>query len=111
MPEPIEPLGYCAEEQDGDPVRIGAPNDARDMKSSLVGPDEFELQRTSHGPLVNGTTYTPFGAYGANTGEKNSKEAADQLMTDMRKDSKPRAEFLTSIVGISVSPTPSTREG
>jgi len=47
--------------------------------------------------LGTGTTYTPLGAYSANTGEKNCKEAADQLMTDMRKDSKQQlAEFLTA---------------
>ena len=31
--------------------------------------------------LGTGTTYTPFGAYGGNTGEKGCKEAATQLMT------------------------------
>jgi hypothetical protein len=48
MPEPIEPLGYSAEEQDGDPVRISAPNDARGMKPLPVGLDEFELQRRAN---------------------------------------------------------------
>lgn len=44
--------------------------------------------------LGTGTTYTPFGAYGGNTGEKECKEAVVQLMTDMRKDSKQLGEFL-----------------
>lgn len=43
-----------------------------------------------------GTTYTPFGAYGANAGEKDCKEAINQLMTDMRKDAKRLGEFLKS---------------
>ena len=46
--------------------------------------------------LGTGTTYTPFGAYGGNTGEKACKEAATQLMTDMSKDAKQLAEFLKS---------------
>jgi hypothetical protein len=44
--------------------------------------------------LGTGTTYTPFGAYGGNTGEKECKEAATQLMTDMSKDAKQMSEFL-----------------
>jgi hypothetical protein len=44
--------------------------------------------------LGTGTTYTPFGAYGGNTGEKECKEAADQLMTNMGKDGKQMSEFL-----------------
>jgi len=44
--------------------------------------------------LGTGTTYTPFGAYGGNTGERECKEAVTQLMTDMRKDSKQLGEFL-----------------
>ncbi len=43
-----------------------------------------------------GTTYTPFGAYGANASEKDCKEAVTQLMTDMRKDAKRLGEFLKS---------------
>jgi hypothetical protein len=43
-----------------------------------------------------GTTYTPFGAYGGNTGEKECKEAITQLMTDMKKDAKQLGEFLKS---------------
>ncbi len=46
--------------------------------------------------LGTGTTYTPFGAYGGNTGEKECKEAAAQLMTDMKKDAKQLGEFLRS---------------
>jgi hypothetical protein len=46
--------------------------------------------------LGTGTTYTPFGAYGGNMGEKACKEAATQLMTDMSKDAKQLAEFLKS---------------
>jgi hypothetical protein len=46
--------------------------------------------------LGTGTTYTPFGAYGGNTGEKDCKEAAAQLMTDMKKDAKQLGEFLRS---------------
>lgn len=44
--------------------------------------------------LGTGTTYTPFGAYGATTGERNCKEAVSQLMTDMQKDAKQMGEFL-----------------
>ena len=44
--------------------------------------------------LGTGTTYTPFGAYGGQTGEKECKEAAAQLMTDMNKDTKQLSEFL-----------------
>lgn len=44
--------------------------------------------------LGTGTTYTPFGAYGGNTGERECKEAVAQLMTDMRKDTKQLGEFL-----------------
>jgi len=46
--------------------------------------------------LGTGTTYTPFGAYGASTGEQACKEAVTQLMTAMRKDSKQLTEFLKS---------------
>lgn len=46
--------------------------------------------------LGTGTTYTPFGAYGGTTGEKECKEAANQLMADMRKDAKQLGEFLKS---------------
>jgi hypothetical protein len=44
--------------------------------------------------LGTGTTYTPFGAYGGNTAEKECQEGPAQLMTDMRKDSKQLGEFL-----------------
>jgi hypothetical protein len=44
--------------------------------------------------LGTGTTYTPFGAYGGNTAEKDCKEAATQLMTNMGKDAKQMSEFL-----------------
>ena len=44
--------------------------------------------------LGTGTTYTPFGAYGGNAGERECKAAATQLMTDMSKDAKQLAEFL-----------------
>ena len=44
--------------------------------------------------LGTGTTYTPFVAYGANTGEKECKEAVAQLMTDMSKDAMKLSEFL-----------------
>jgi len=46
--------------------------------------------------LGTGTTYTPFGAYGGATGEKDCKEAANQLMTEMRKDARLLGEFLKS---------------
>lgn len=46
--------------------------------------------------LGTGTTYTPFGAYGATTGEKECKEAANQLMANMSKDAKQLSEFLKS---------------
>ena len=44
--------------------------------------------------LGTGATYTPFGAYGGNTGEKECKEGVAQLMSDMRKDAKQMGEFL-----------------
>jgi hypothetical protein len=44
--------------------------------------------------LGTGTTYTPFGAYGGNTGERDCKEAATQMMTNMSKDAKQMSEFL-----------------
>lgn len=44
--------------------------------------------------LGTGTTYTPFGAYGGNTGERECKEAVAQLMTDMKKDAKQMGDFL-----------------
>lgn len=46
--------------------------------------------------LGTGVTYTPFGAYGTNAGEKECKEAVNQLMTNMQKDGKQLAEFLKS---------------
>ncbi|HKW95166.1 MAG TPA: hypothetical protein VJX92_25000 [Methylomirabilota bacterium] len=46
--------------------------------------------------LGTGSTYTPFGAYGASTGERECKEAAAQLMTELRKDAKQLGEFLKS---------------
>ena len=46
--------------------------------------------------LGTGLTYTPFGAYGANTGEKDCKEAVTPLMTDMSKNAKQLGEFLKS---------------
>jgi hypothetical protein len=46
--------------------------------------------------LGTGTTYTPFGAYGGTTSEKDCKEAANQLMADMKKDPKQLGEFLKS---------------
>jgi hypothetical protein len=44
--------------------------------------------------LGTGTTYTPFGAYGGNTGERDCKEAVTRLMTNMGKDTKQMSEFL-----------------
>lgn len=44
--------------------------------------------------LGTGTTYTPFGAYGGPTGEKECKEGVAQLMTEMRKDTKQLGDFL-----------------
>lgn len=44
--------------------------------------------------LGTGTTYTPFGAYGGNTGERECKETAAQTMADLAKDTKQMAEFL-----------------
>jgi hypothetical protein len=46
--------------------------------------------------LGTGATYTPFGAFGASSGEKDCKEAITQLMTDMRKDAKQVGDFLKS---------------
>ncbi len=46
--------------------------------------------------LGTGSTYTPFGAYGPSTGERDCKEAAAQLMPDLRKDSKQLGEFFKS---------------
>jgi hypothetical protein len=46
--------------------------------------------------LGTGTTYTPFGAYGGSTGERECKEAVAQLMTEMRKNSTQLSEFLKS---------------
>lgn len=46
--------------------------------------------------LGTGTTYTPFGAYGGNTGEKDCKEAANQMMATMSKDAKQLTDFLKS---------------
>ena len=44
--------------------------------------------------LGTGATYTPFGAYGGAAGERECKEAAAQLMTDMGKDAKRLGDFL-----------------
>ena len=44
--------------------------------------------------LGTGATYTPFGAYGGTSGERECKEAAGQLMTDMGKDAKRLGDFL-----------------
>lgn len=44
--------------------------------------------------LGTGATYTPFGAYGGTSGERECKEAAAQLMTDMGKDAKRLGDFL-----------------
>lgn len=46
--------------------------------------------------LGTGTTYTPFGAYGGATGERECKEAIAQLMTEMRKNPTQLSEFLKS---------------
>jgi len=46
--------------------------------------------------LGTGSTYTPFGAYGPSTGERDCKEAAAQLMTELQKDAKQLREFLKS---------------
>jgi hypothetical protein len=46
--------------------------------------------------LGTGASYTPFGAYGGTTGEKEFQEASTQLMTGMKKNSKELAEFLKS---------------
>jgi hypothetical protein len=46
--------------------------------------------------LGTGTTYTPFGAYGGVTGERECKESVAQLMTEMRKNSTQLSEFLKS---------------
>ena len=46
--------------------------------------------------LGTGTGYTPFGAYGGQTGERECKEAIAQLMTEMRKDTAQLNEFLKS---------------
>ena len=46
--------------------------------------------------LGTGTTYTPFGAYGGTTGERECKEAVAQLMTEMRKNTTQLSEFLKS---------------
>ena len=46
--------------------------------------------------LGTGTGYTPLGAYGGAPGEKDCKEAAAQVMSAMKGDSKQLAEFLKS---------------
>jgi hypothetical protein len=46
--------------------------------------------------LGTGTGYTPFGAYGGATGEKDCKEASAQLMTSMKENPKSLSEFLKS---------------
>jgi hypothetical protein len=46
--------------------------------------------------LGTGTTYTPFGAYGGVSGERECKESIAQLMTEMRKNSTQLSEFLKS---------------
>ena len=46
--------------------------------------------------LGTGTGYTPLGAYGGVAGEKDCKEAAAQVMSAMKGNSKQLAEFLKS---------------
>ena len=46
--------------------------------------------------LGTGTGYTPLGAYGGTTGEKECKEAAAQMMATMKGNSKQLTEFLKS---------------
>lgn len=46
--------------------------------------------------LGTGATYTPFGAYGGTAAEKECKESAAQLMTDMRQNPKQLGDFLKS---------------
>ena len=46
--------------------------------------------------LGTGTGYTPFGAYGGATGEKDCKEASAQFMTSMKENPKALSEFLKS---------------
>jgi hypothetical protein len=46
--------------------------------------------------LGTGSGYSPFGAYGGATGEKECQEASGQLMTDLKKDPKQLTEFLKS---------------
>jgi hypothetical protein len=46
--------------------------------------------------LGTGTGYTPLGAYGGTTGEKDCKEAAGQVMETMKGNPKQLADFLKS---------------
>jgi hypothetical protein len=46
--------------------------------------------------LGTGTGYTPLGAYGGASGEKDCKDAAAQMMATMKGNSKQLTEFLKS---------------
>jgi hypothetical protein len=46
--------------------------------------------------LGTGNGYTPLGAYGGATGEKDCKEAAAQMMAAMKGNAKQLTEFLKS---------------
>jgi hypothetical protein len=41
-----------------------------------------------------GASYTPFGAYGGATGEKDCREASAQMMTTVKENPKALREFL-----------------
>ena len=46
--------------------------------------------------LGTGNGYTPLGAYGGATGERDCKDAAAQMLATMKGDSKQLTEFLKS---------------
>ena len=62
----------------------------------LVAPTSARAQSAWVLWLGTGTGYTPLGAYGGATGEKECKEAAGQMMEAMKGNSKQLSDFLKS---------------
>jgi hypothetical protein len=62
----------------------------------LVTPTSARAQSAWVLWLGTGTGYTPLGAYGGATGERECKEAAGQMMEAMKGSSKQLSDFLKS---------------
>ena len=62
----------------------------------LVGPSLAAAESAWVLWLGTGNGYTPLGAYGGASGERDCKDAAAQMLATMKGDSKQLTEFLKS---------------